>query len=154
MKNEILAVRKNYVQLTAIYKDTKKELDMVKFALNAEKERIKMMEVILANSVPMLPPCHKSVQKSWFPNQKQRLVLACCKPFIRFFAPLEFIIKFEYDPSDFFAASKTITIRLLGSFLSFLGPKPEKTDFCIETARKFLNKNVDLRRKSETGRKE
>jgi hypothetical protein len=73
-----------------------------------------------------------------FPNKKQKFILTCCKPFIRLLASLEYCIKFEQDPSDFFAGSKKLSGRLFAAFLSRFGPRPEKTNFNIQAVRKFL----------------
>jgi hypothetical protein len=57
---------------------------------------------------------------------------------IRLFAPLEYHIKFECDPQDFFAGSKKAASRLFCRLLALLGPRPRKTDFRMKKVRNFL----------------
>jgi hypothetical protein len=88
---------------------------------------------LAANSCePLTPP------QTSFPNAIQKCILSCCKPFIRLWAPLESIIEFECDPSDYFYRIKHFGLRLIRTLLIFLGPRPEKTNFNIQTVRKFL----------------
>jgi len=79
-------------------------------------------------------------QHTAFPGPTQKCILACCKPFIRLFAPLEHLIKFEQDPSDFFARPPKLPGRLFTRFLSCFGPKPERTGFRMQEVKKFLGK--------------
>jgi len=75
-----------------------------------------------------------------FPNAVQKFILSWCKPLIRLLAPLEYIIKFEQAPSDYFFDTKNLGCRLILAFLSCLGPKPEKTGFSMQEVRNFLGK--------------
>jgi len=65
-----------------------------------------------------------------FPNMAQKFIIFCLKPFLRLFLPLEYLIMFESDPSNFFAVStKKLPGRLFVAFLSRIGPSPERTDY-------------------------
>jgi len=117
-----------YRKLTSAEEDSlKKQVD----------EHAKTIATLEKKNASMVSPL--ATHRTVFPNSTQKFILACCKPFIRLFAPLEYLIQFECNPSDFFYGTKYFGSNLLRAFLSCFGPKPEKMNFPMKTVRKFLN---------------